>query len=533
MSARIPTAADGPREWVEPGGIDGGARNGGGEGPPRASSRGSALRWPLRWKLFAAFVALSLVTLLAGGVVGARLLDRASARATAHFTEAEALRLAAALGQAWESPAGPSGTASRLAFARQLIAAVDLAGDTTVLLVAPNGQVLFATERSHPMTASKVRLLLHWEASGAAPGTGQILVGRSTVVLAAQPVISGGLLRAVVVVGRSVRQERAAAALVSAMLLRAGGGAVALSLLLAIFMAERIAVPLRAVAAAAGNLSHGDLSERVTAGGRDELGALADAFNEMAERLQAAVRGRQELVAAVSHELRTPLTSLQGFVQGLRDGVIPPGEVSRTYQVIDTELARVRRLIDDLFELSRWEAGRLALAPQLVAASELVQSAVEYGQILAGAHGPAVRAAEPLDAGQLTVDPDRVFQVLSNLVQNAVRFTAPSGHVTLRAVGTPDIVRFEVEDTGSGIPARDLPRVFERFHTVEPSRARPTSGTGLGLAIAAEIVRAHGGRIGVRSAVGQGTLFWCEFPRLRSTGLTFPPRPKPGDGTAR
>ncbi len=479
-----------------------------------AAGRGWSPRWSLRWQLFSAFVALSLATLAAGGFVGARLLDRAVAHAATLHMHFESLRVAAVLERSWrEVDPSPRPSAPLLALARGLLGAVARSSGSTVLLVAPGGQVLLSTARFGRIAPDNLRQLTAWATHGELGRAGPVVLAGGTVVAAAAPVRVHGRLRAVVVVGQSLRTQEAARALVSAMLLRAGAVAVLFSLALAVVVAERIAGRARAVAAAAGRLSHGHLRERVPLRGSDELTAMARAFNEMAERLEAAVRGRQELVAAVSHELRTPLTSVQGYVQALRDGAVAPGEVPRVYRVVDAELARLRRLIEDLFELSRWDAGRLRPVLQEVDASELLLSAVERGRILAGADGPRV-VAEPGPApGRLWVDPDRVFQVLSNFVQNAVRFTPAGGTITLRARGEADGVRFEVEDTGTGIPAEELPHVFERFHTGEPSRARPTAGTGLGLAIAAEIVRAHGGRIGVESPPGGGALFWCELPR--------------------
>ena len=470
-------------------------------------------RWSLRWQLFTAFVALSLITLTAGGFVGARLLDQAVARAATGRMHFESVRLAEVLRHSWREVGTSATTSAPLSLARGLLAAVGRSSGSTVLLVDANGHVLFATVRFGRIAPASLRQLTAWATSGKQGRAGRVVLAGGTVVAAAAPVRVGGTLRAVVVVGQSLRDQQATRSLVSAMLLRAGAIAVVLSLALAVVVAERIAVPARAVATAAEHLSHGHLRERVPLRGSDELTALARAFNEMAERLEEAVRGRQELVAAVSHELRTPLTSVQGYIQALQDGAVPQEEVVRTYRVVDAELARLRRLIEDLFELSRWDAGRLRPSPQDVDASELLLSAAERGRMLAGPEGPRVVADEGARPGLARVDPDRVFQVLSNFVQNAVRLTPAGGTVTLRALGTPDRVRFEVEDTGPGIPAAELPRVFERFHTGDRSRARPAAGSGLGLAIAAEIVRAHGGKIGADSTPGKGALFWCEFPR--------------------
>jgi signal transduction histidine kinase len=246
----------------------------------------------------------------------------------------------------------------------------------------------------------------------------------------------------------------------------------------------------------------------------DELGRVATGFNTMAERLGALQRERQELYASVSHELRTPVTSIKGFAQALEDNVGSSEDRKRHVGIILEEASRLERLVSDLFQLARLEAGQVSFDWRDVDLVSLVSGAVEkYGpQASAGGVQLVLRGPDPSEtpAGRLVGeagirrtrgDPDRLNQVLANLLENALRFTPAAGRVTVRVglggqvAGDRSSALVSVGDSGPGIPEEDLARVFDRFYTVDRSRARKKGGTGLGLAIVREIVAAHGGRV--------------------------------------
>ena len=303
----------------------------------------------------------------------------------------------------------------------------------------------------------------------------------------------------------------------TAVLVWLGGCGLALALpLLGMGLAVRawrsIAQPLGAVMEAADALAEGDLSARVPEGRPGEFGGLARSFNRMASELQRAENVRRNLTADVAHELRTPLHIIQGNLEGVLDGVYEPTPEHIADTLEETQL--LARLVDDLQLLSLAEAGELPLRRETVAAPDLLADVATSFGGQADAAGVSLQVALPDDARDLalTADPDRLDQVLSNLVANALRHTPPGGAITLSASAGDGAVQISVADTGSGIPTDDLPYIFDRFWRGDKARAGP--GTGLGLAIARQLVLAHGGHIEVASAVGSGTTFTVTLPRV-------------------
>ncbi len=290
-------------------------------------------------------------------------------------------------------------------------------------------------------------------------------------------------------------------------------------------LSSHLSRTIEGLGAAARRMAGGDLATRVPTAGSDELRALAAALNTMAAQLGAAAaeraeleRARRELIAAVSHDLRTPLASLKALTEALADGVVAdPAGVRRYLGLMGGEVDRLNGLIDDLFELSQLESGalRLDLAPSPV--GDLVSEALERMGTQAERRRLRLGGEVLGDPPPVLVDGPRVTRVLLNLVQNAIRHTPADGSVTVRAVLQGAVVRLEVRDTGEGIPAEELPRVFERFYRGDPARSREAGG-GLGLAIARGIVEAHGGRIWAESAPGRGSCFAFTLPAA-------PPRP--------
>lgn len=295
-------------------------------------------------------------------------------------------------------------------------------------------------------------------------------------------------------------------------LLWAGLAALVLSTLLALVLGRSVAQPLTRVSAAAQALARGETDVRAPVSGPAEVRALARTFNAMADRVEAAQHAQRDFVANVSHEMKTPLTSIQGFSQALLDGTAAePGRIKRAATVIHTEARRMRRLVDELLLLARFDAGQIQVASREVELHSLLRRCVEGLMPQAEAAGVDLRASSP-DGLIIQGDFDALRRVFDNLLDNALAHTPPGGQVTLEAhIVDEDAVEVTVTDTGTGIPAEDIPRIFERFYRSDKARAAG-GGAGLGLAIAREIVEAHRGIISVESVVGLGTRFTVRLP---------------------
>jgi signal transduction histidine kinase len=287
-----------------------------------------------------------------------------------------------------------------------------------------------------------------------------------------------------------------------------------LSLVMVQFLARGMTSPLREMAAAASAMARGDYRRRVRASSRDEVGELARAFNAMASDLADVDRMRRELVANVSHELRTPLGALQALLENLADGVEPPSEPTLRTALFQTE--RLGRLVSQLLDLSRLEDGSLTLHEEPFPVRELLEQATRECSLGEAFSAHPVWLKVSVQPGDLraTGDPERMHQVVANLLENAVQHSPLDGRVWLSAhAATDGVTTIEVADEGPGIPADERDRVFERFHRVDAARAARDGGTGLGLAIARWIVDAHGGTIRVREREPKGCRVVVELPR--------------------
>ena len=272
-----------------------------------------------------------------------------------------------------------------------------------------------------------------------------------------------------------------------------------------------VATPLAEVMNAADAVAEGDLSVRVPEERRGEFGRLAISFNHMVEELERSDQQRRNLTADVAHELRTPLHIIQGNLEGILDGVYEPTQEHLNATLDETRL--LSRLVEDLRTLSLAEAGQLPLHLETVDVSELLADVCTSFSGQTEAAGIELRAESTASPLRVTADFSRLDQVLSNLMSNAIRHTPPGGTILLHAAPIEGGVRIAVQDTGEGIPPEDLPYIFDRFWRGDRARTRGSgAGSGLGLAIARQLVRAHGGRIAVESAVGEGTTFTLELP---------------------
>lgn len=281
-----------------------------------------------------------------------------------------------------------------------------------------------------------------------------------------------------------------------------------------LYVTMRVVRPLRALTRASGRIAGGRYSQRLASEAPGEIGDMAEAFNLMAATLEHSEERRVQLMADVAHEFRSPLSNLRGYLEGLEDGVFAPEELALPAR---RQLQRLERLADDLSLLSRVETGQVELHPGAEDAHGLLMAVADAFRPRFEARGVelAVRSAPNLS---VWADAARTDQVLTNLAANALRFTPAGGRVTLSVGALDDVLmRFEVSDTGVGIPEEQLRQVFNRFFRGDQARAHlEGGGSGIGLTLAKQFVERQGGDIGVTSRVGQGSTFWFTLPRNRS-----------------
>lgn len=298
---------------------------------------------------------------------------------------------------------------------------------------------------------------------------------------------------------------------VNQVLVVAAAAAVLTAVIVSSFVTRRLVDPIQRMKAASQRIAAGEYEERVEVSGDDELGALAQSFNQMAQTLAETEGRRRQLIGDVAHELRTPLANIRGVMEGLADGVLT-AEPATFYQV-EREVTRLQRLVQDLEALSRAEAGQLLLDREPLDPASFIEEAVARlrPQYVEKGVNLDVHMASPLPS--VSVDKWRMTQVMMNLLGNALQYTPQGGQVTVTAEQDQEQVVVRVADNGIGIAAEHLPYVFERFYRVDKSRSRAGGGSGIGLTITRYLVEAHGGRIGAQSGgAGQGSAFTFTLP---------------------
>ena len=308
--------------------------------------------------------------------------------------------------------------------------------------------------------------------------------------------------------------------------------ALVLSLIMAFWIANWITRPLQRMADAARSMSAGKF-QRISLQGPGEVQDLAKAFNQMGEQVQASQRSQRDFIANVSHDLKTPLTSIQGFAQAILDGAArQPAELQQAAGVIHTEAGRMHRMVLELLELARLDARAVNFERSRLEIGGLLQGVVERFGPQSSQSQVSLRFSAADDLPALVGDPERLAQVFANLVENAFKYTPGGGEIILSAQSSGNMVEVSVADTGPGIPAEQLPRIFERFYQTDKSRTRGSGGgVGLGLAIAREIIQAHGGTISAtnRNApdaprwaqAAQGSVFVVRLPAPRTDDSTL------------
>lgn len=511
------------------------------------------------FKLAAGFAAVALVAVVIVGLMA----DRFTKNEFGAYLEGEGVstqqRAADYVGYRYTSGGGWQGvtpilfTLSRWAEKRLVVV------DTTGRVVADSaGRVSPSTSPVPPSSGESLPIvshektvgLLYFLADASVPGpgpmAGQGMMGGAGMMGQASTPAMIEMMREMVSLAGSPEQRFLAA--VNRAIWLAGALAMAVAVVLGLLASRLITAPLHRITAAARRVAAGDLGQRVDVRSGDELSTLADSFNVMAFTLEKNEHQRKQLLSDIAHELKTPLSIVQGNLEGMMDGVVKatPERLSSLRE----EVLLLNRLVNDLRDISVAEAGGLRLHLEPVDTADIVIAAATATEHQAQEHGVGLDVKMDEGLPRAMADPDRVGQVLRNLLGNALRYTPAGGRITISAVllrageiGRPgngdwaagdkppalldqglagrdarapgtqsSFVRITVADTGSGIPAEDLPHIFDRFYRVDKSRTRASGGTGLGLSVAKQLVEAHGGKIWATSEPGQGSAFSFTLP---------------------
>ena len=294
-------------------------------------------------------------------------------------------------------------------------------------------------------------------------------------------------------------------------LLISGFAALTAAVLVSLFVSRRIVEPIQTLSNVSRRLAQGLYRERIYLQADDEIAQLAQGVNQLAEALDQTERRRLALLADVTHELRTPLATIGGYMEGLVDGVVSANPA--TFNLILRETRRLQRLIEDLELLSRVEAGQLPVVARAIDLRSVLEAQIAQFEPLFSSNHVTLSLDVPEQLPQVWADPDRVAQVLINILANAYRYTPAGGQVTVQVSTDDHEVRVAVIDSGIGIAAEHLPHLFERFYRVDKSRARNSGGSGIGLAIARHLIYAQGGEIWAESdGIGKGARFIFTLP---------------------
>lgn len=403
-----------------------------------------------------------------------------------------------------------------------------------ILLLTPRGQVLADTQGDWTGKQPKVALdeihkdpgTSYVHGSLTTPsGDSQLYVAlpATSLRLAAESGESQQLVY-VALLASPRRGLRAVLKDVAKRFLQAGLVTLVISLILALLIARSIAKPLQRITAATEEIARGNYDQTLDITAPDEVGRLATSFNAMVHEVKASRQAQRDFVANVSHELKTPLTSIQGFSQAILDGTADD-EVNRyrAVEIIGSEANRMSRLVDELLDLARIESGQIQMLREPVDLAQMLEACVEKFALQAR-EGNVELALDAPALPLVTGDEDRLDQVFTNLMANALKHTPPAGRVVVKAqeakkirnkAGLACTVEISVTDTGTGIPPEDLPHIFERFYQVDKSRAGQDRGAGLGLTIARQIIEAHEGSINVESVRDLGTKFTVSLPVVK------------------
>jgi signal transduction histidine kinase len=286
--------------------------------------------------------------------------------------------------------------------------------------------------------------------------------------------------------------------------------ALLVAFLLSYLLTKRVLRPLVQMSEASHRIASGDFTARVEANPADEIGDLGIAFNLMGDSLEKLERLRKTMVADVAHELRTPLTNLRGYLEGLSDGVIPPDK--QTLEMLQQENLRLVSLVEGLGQLARADAAQAYLERQTIDLQECLREILTLYRMKFEEKEISLQT-EFVEQVTVQADRDKLLQAIRNLVENCWKYTPSGGRVTISCTAGSNGVRADFVNSGPGIPEQDVPFIFERFFTADPSRSREAGGAGIGLAIVKQLIEAHGGKVGAESTPGE-TRIWFELPTV-------------------
>jgi len=285
-----------------------------------------------------------------------------------------------------------------------------------------------------------------------------------------------------------------------------------ISFVLVYILSRRITNPLKQMTNAARDISSGNWKTRIHLKGNDEIKVLADSFNQMVDNLENLEKMRRDFIANVSHELRTPMTSINGFIEGILDGTIPEDKQKYYLNIVKEEVKRLYRLVSDLLDIARMESGETKVNLTAFDICEVIRLSVIQLQQFIEDKNINFRANLEQESMHVYADRDAIQRVMINLIHNAIKFTPEGGSISVSVRDIKGKAEITVSDTGQGIPAEDLPFVFERFHKADKSRGKDKTGVGLGLYIVKNIIKAHNENITVESEYGKGTTFSFSLP---------------------
>ncbi len=294
------------------------------------------------------------------------------------------------------------------------------------------------------------------------------------------------------------------------MMLFSALGASLVALLIGVFLSRTLTRPIRELTEATHAVAKGELGAQVSVRSKDELGELATSFNQMSLDLARSTEARKQMTADVAHELRTPLSLIIGHADAVHDGVLKP--TRNNFEIIRDEALRLDHLVEDLRMLSLADAGELSIVIQEVSARKLLNDVRTTYQQIAAQKKITINLDIPSDIRTLKVDPGRMTQVLTNILDNALRHTPPDGQINVSARNVEAGVEISIKDSGPGVGGEDINRIFTRFYRADEARSRDIGGSGLGLAIARSIVQAQDGKIWAESEPGQGLTIYIKVP---------------------
>ncbi len=356
-------------------------------------------------------------------------------------------------------------------------------------------------------------------------GTLDGLLSTKSVVVSA-PIISGGEVIGAVFDFTEAEGLNFFLKDILRILVVSGMGVMIFLLLAAYIITEHMVRPIREMAEAARCMSRGDFTKYIRVDREDEIGELAVAFNNMTKSLSASEQLRRSFVANVSHELKTPMTTISGFIDGILDGTIEGEEQHKYLEIVSVEVKRLSRLVTSMLNLSKLEAGEVAIRPAKVDLTKtLVDIALQLEQNISK-KDISVEGMDELTPCIVTTDSDLIHQVIFNLVDNAIKYTPENGTISVKNVLEGNTAKLYIRNTGTGIPEKDLPFIFDRFYKVDKSRGTDKKGTGLGLYLVKTILSLLGGQITVKSTEGS----YCEFVITLNTSDNISAKELPKNG---